>query len=89
MDPITQLPSRIARLRIRDVSSRINQRSDSDNLLIYKGLIDKKRPADIYITEHNYFLLNQRYVAKLHHEPGIKDAFYEFTVFDLWSEKEM
>jgi hypothetical protein len=85
MDPITQLPSRLARLRTYDVSSRINQRSESDNLLIYEGLIS----IDGNVTAHNYFPFNQRYVAKLNHRPGIDDVIYEFTVLDLWGEKEM
>jgi hypothetical protein len=69
----------------RDVSGPRNQRSGSDNLLIYKGLIRIYKD----IIQYNYFLLNQRYVAKLNRKPGIENAFYDFIVFDLWSEKKM
>jgi hypothetical protein len=34
---------------------------------------------------HIYFVLNKSYVAKLNHTPRTKDAFYEFTVLDLWN----
>jgi hypothetical protein len=86
MDDINSLIpfSRLRQLHTRGISSRINRSSGSDNLLIYKGFI----LICGYITKHYYFLLTQRYIAKFHHKPRIEDAFYEFTVLDLWSGKE-
>jgi hypothetical protein len=85
MDNISDLIpfARLRQLSVRDVSSHIDPSSNFDNLLIYEGSIS----IGTYITDREYFPLNKRYVAKLHHKP--EDAFYEFTVFDLWSEKEM
>jgi hypothetical protein len=87
MDDINSLIpfSRLRQLSARGISRSTDSSSSSDNLLVYKGLI----PIERYIAERNYFLLTQRYLAKLHHTPGIDDAFYEFTVLDLWSGKEM
>jgi hypothetical protein len=87
MDSIDSLIpfSRLRQLRARGISQPINQRSGSDNLMIYEGLI----PIERYVKNNSYFLLNQRYVFKLHQKSSIKDAFYDFIVFDLWSEKEM
>jgi hypothetical protein len=77
--------AQLRQLRTRDVSEPINEVPSSDNLLIHRGLIRIER----YITERDYFLLNHRYVAKLNHTPGIDDVFYQFTVFDFWSGREM
>jgi hypothetical protein len=87
MDDISELIpfSRLRQLRTRDVSEPINEVPSSDNLLVYEGLISIYE----YISEHEYFLLNQRCVAKLNQKFDIDDVLYKFTVLDLWSEKEM
>jgi hypothetical protein len=91
MDDISDLIpfSQLRQLRARDVSSRIDQSPSSNNLLIYEGLVDINAFYYRYIMKHKYFPLNQRYIAKLNHKFRTRDAFYEFTVFDLWGEKEM
>jgi hypothetical protein len=81
--------SRLRQISARGVFGSTDRSLSSDNLLIYKGLVDKKTRYYEYIFEHYYFPLNQRCFAKLNYEPGMEDSFYEFTVFDLWSEKEM
>jgi hypothetical protein len=60
-----------------------------DNLLVYEGPTDVTTSYIGHIQEHGYFPLSQRLVAKWNNKSGIKDAFYEFTVFDLWNEMEM
>jgi hypothetical protein len=83
MDDISELIpfSRLRQLRARDVSRHINQCSSSDTLPIHEGLISIFK----HITIRHYFVLNQRCVAKLNYN----DTKYDFTVLDLWSEKEM
>jgi hypothetical protein len=91
MDNIDKLIpfSQLCQLRARSVSGRIDQSSKSDNLLIYDGLMNTMAFYTDNIRQHSYFLLNQRCVAKLNQEPDFQNDFYQFTVFDLWSKKEM
>jgi hypothetical protein len=62
--------------------------SGAKNLLVYEGPIEFDSPIFDTIPHDKYFFLTERFVAKLNRQ-YIDNILHRFTVFDLWTEKEM
>jgi hypothetical protein len=82
MDNISQLGSLFKKVQYR--TSNI-PRDAANEFLVYEDKPDRHVRIGRFKRKDVYFFLTQRYAAKFKDE----DDFYDFTVFDLWNEKEM
>jgi hypothetical protein len=84
MDDISQLAPLFNKVQLQNYQSS-NPRNASNELVIYEDNPGRHINIIGFLRENRYFFLTQRYAAKFKYGNDL----YDFTVFDLWSEKEM